>query len=113
MVKTVRSGELNYQIEIFQKEYTKNNTGESVTSLTSIGKRFAKRSADADNANDDDGAVRSINECDFIVRFENMYFTNSTNLVVRDFTGDFEVTGVEVVGYGRKRFVQLKGVRRG
>ena len=113
MVKAIHSGELNYQVEVFKKAYSKNSVGESETNLVSIGKRFVKRSESTPSSDDDDGRVRSENTASFIFRYEPMFFTNGTNLVIRDFTGDFEVAGIELVGYGRKRFVELKGHRRG
>ena len=112
MVKTIHSGELNYQVEVFKKTYSKNSTGESVTDLVSIGKRFVKRSESTPKSDDDDGRVRSENTASFIFRFESQYFNHGTNLVVRDFTGDYEVVGIEVVGYGRKRFLEFKTHKR-
>jgi len=108
----IHSGQLNYLVEILEKTHTQNSANESEITLVRIGQRFAKRSDDSVKDDDADGRVISMNTTSYIFRYEPFLIEKKSALVVRDFTGDYQVVGAEIVGNGRKRFVELKGIKR-
>ena len=113
MVKdNIHAGQLNYQVELFEKTHTTNATGEAETTLSSLGFRFAKRSSVSSNDDDGDGRVVLLNTTAYIFRYEPFLIEKKSKIVIRDFTGDYHVNSVEILANGRKRFLELKGMKR-
>lgn len=104
------SGEFRSRIEFFIEEKTKQPTGERLTALESLGKRWAKRE-DVQSTEDEKGKLIALDVCKFIVRFNWDIMNRGTKMIIDDFDGQHRVTGVRMVD-GYKTFLELKCIKR-
>lgn len=107
------AGELRNRIEFFENITPVSDSGTVKRSaLQSLGKYWANRT-DASPSVDDDDRLLDISVTVYQMRFVSSLFDKGGKLIVRDFDGDWEVSGPLQVTDGRKRYMQFKCVKRG
>ena len=113
MGEVVYIGELNRSVELFQFTNTQNAGGETVEAEQSLGKKFAARK-DVSAKEDEDGRLLPVNTVKFIIRWIEDIMVNGSKYFIRDYDGDYLISGViEVAGPMRRRFIEIQATRRG
>lgn len=107
------AGEMTSRIEFFENITPVSDSGTVKRStLQSLGTHQAKR-MDGSPSVDNDDRLLDVSMAIYQMRFDNTLFTKGGKLIVRDFDGDWEVSGPPQVLGGRNRYMQFKCVKRG
>ena len=82
------------------------------TEVLKIQRRLAKPILSAKE--DEDGRLLPVNTVKFIIRWIEDIMVNGSKYFIRDYDGDYLISGViEVAGPMRRRFIEIQATRRG
>lgn len=107
------AGEMTSRIEFFENISPVSGSGTVKRSqLQSLGSHQAKR-IDGTPSVDSDDRLLDVAIAVYQMRFVRSLFDKGGKLIVRDFDGDWEVSGPLQVMGGRNRYMQFKCTKRG
>nr|WP_299385580.1 hypothetical protein [Allomuricauda sp.] len=113
VVRLPRSGDMRSRITFFENTTPVSASGVvKDNTLTQITEVSAKRIDDVPGI-DDDGRLLDISMVAYQLRFDATLFQKGGAVVIRDFDGDYDAKGGFQLLGGRKRYMQIKAVKRG
>lgn len=113
MEDIVYAGQMNRQVELFENTAATNDSGESISEKSSLGKRMVKRIDALGKEEEADGRLLGLAVCRFQMRFDTEIAAKASQLIVSDFDGDWDVVGPMRLLDGRKRYMELRCRKRG
>lgn len=112
MVDFPFAGQMTSRVLVLENTTTKSPGGELLEALNEIGTRSARR-ADRTGNEVENASLQGVAFTTFTLRYEEAIAVKASQLVIRDFDGDWQVVAPMAVVGGRRRYMDLKCRKRG
>ena len=109
MKKDITIGQLDRKINIYETTKVKSSTGEYIETEVLYKSAWAK-SDDKTSDEDEEGKIWLYASRDYTIRYDENIVQRGEQMLIRDFDGDYNVTGILLIG--RKHYVLLKTIKR-
>ena len=109
MNKQPEIGTLDRKINIYETTKVKSSTGEYIETEVLYKNTWAK-SDDKTSDEEEEGKIWLYASRNYTIRYDENIVQRGEQMLIRDFDGDFNVTGILLIG--RKHYVLLKTIKR-
>lgn len=108
MVNKISIGQLNRSVQLFDYVETVNETGEAERVATLYKKKWAT-AVDVGSDEREDGKIFLNGMRQYFIRFDLHVALDGEKMMVRDFDGDYNIGGIEIIG--KKQYLKLKAAK--